>query len=205
MCHSLKIVIDSLNNLSMNASKDNLFIINPMDETEIFSPINIIAFSAFLVSVISIVISIMVFKSSQKFQILSVIPILTSFEDFSFRSKEGIGIKLISCGLGPAIIDEFKLLWNNVELNKKTRMTIINSLGIPDIEFYNVSKGSVIEKDSTKWMMRIPSVVFPMTEENVIRSTKIREIIKKNLTYEIVFKSINTADCEKYGCKYPFE
>ena len=116
MADSLKIISDSISVISHHGLKDTLYIININSESEILKLLPIIIASiALIFTAYSIIISKLALTANIKHQKLSVRPLLTTNEEFSFRNSEGIGIILKSCGLGPAIIKDFKMQWDGKE------------------------------------------------------------------------------------------
>jgi hypothetical protein len=181
-------MIDSLAYISVSTQhllKDTIYVINLNSESEFLKILPImIAGIALLFTTYSIVISRRTLMSNIQHQKLSVQPLLNSFEDFTFRDNEGIGIKLINCGLGPAIIQNFNLLWDGNEINEKNYNKIYDALLIHNIELGKYFKDGIIEKDAIKWIFRVPLTELPVDRTRIIRGNEISEIIKKSLVMQ---------------------
>lgn len=205
MVDSLKNISDSISVLTQHTVKDTIYVINLNNESEFVKILPIlIATVALLFTAYSIFISRRALVANVQHQKLSIQPLLTTNEDFTFRDKEGIGIKLISCGLGPAIIENFKLFWDGKEINETNINSIYDVIHIHNIELGNFLKSGIIEKDAIKWILRIPSTELPLNRNNIIRANEILEIVKKNLSYTIVYTSIYREQSFEYTLKYPF-
>lgn len=205
MVDSLKNISDSISVLTQHTLKDTIYVVNLNSESEFLKLLPIIITSIALVfTFYSILISRRALMANVLHQKLSIQPLLTTHEDFTFRDVEGMGIKLISCGLGPAIIQDFKLLWNGNEINDSIRNTIYDFLDIHSVELGNFIKDSIIEKNGIKWIFRIPLTELPLNDEKIIKANDILEIIKKNLSYTIIYTSIYREQSFEYTLKYPF-
>jgi len=205
MVDSLKNISDSISVLTQYTVKDTIYVINLNSASEFFTILPIlIAGIALLFTVFAILISWRALMANIQHQKLSIQPLLTTNEDFTFRDKEGIGIKIISCGLGPAIIQNFKLLWNGNEINDSNINIIYDLLDIHKVELGSITKDGIFEKDALKWILRIPYTELPLNKDKIIKANEILEIVKKNLSYTIVYTSIYREQNFAYTLKYPF-
>ena len=205
MIHSLKHISDSVSFVTQHSIKDTVYVININSESVFLNMLPIIiAAIALIFTAYSIFISRRALVANIQHQKLSIQPLLTTFEDFTFRDPDGVGIKLISCGLGPAIIESFQLFWNGNRIDESSINSIYDSIHMHNIELGNFLKSGIIEKDTVKWILRIPSSELPKNRNNIIRAKEILEIIKKNLSYTIVFTSIYREQNLEYTLKYPF-
>lgn len=205
MINSLKNISDSIAIITQNNMKDtiNVIILNSDSVYLKLIPI-LIAILALFVTAYSIYISRKTLYSNIQHNKLSVQPLLNTNEDFTF-SDQGIGIKLISCGLGPAIIENFQLLWNGTDItNNDNPIIIYDSLNIHNVQLGTLMKNGILGKDYIHWILRIPPAELPFNRNNIIRSNEILELIRKNLSYTIVYTSIYRDNKNEYTLKYPF-
>jgi hypothetical protein len=209
MNDSLINIIDSLKLLTINPVKDTVYIVG-LNSSKSFIDILpiLIAAVALILSSVATFISKRALESNIKHQKLSVIPIITSYEDFTLRPNcEGVGLLLKNCGLGPALIKEFKLNWGKIEIKGQKdypKIPLQDLFGAFEGGYF--SKNSAFDKNSEKWIMRIPlnNLYLPNGAIDMDKVEKIEYEIKNNLRLEILYRSIYNEEEYEYIFKYPF-
>jgi hypothetical protein len=204
MIDSLKVIADSVSKLTQHTAKDTIYVINVNNESEFLKILPILITGlALIFTAYSIIISRRSLITNNQHQKLSVQPLLTIYEEFTLRDRDGIGVQLKSCGLGPAIIQKYELLWNGNPINDTLINTICGSLNIGKIEVDEVFGERLIEKDNIKWILRIPLTELPQDDNNFIRSNEILEIVKRSLSIDIVYISIYRKKNSELSLRYP--
>lgn len=108
--------------------------------------------------------------------------------------------------MGPAIVKEFKILWEGIEITEAIYKNITRTIQIPTINFCTITRDHIIEKDSSSWIIRIPKEQFLLKESdyNIEKASEILKIFKSKLSYSIVYTSIYRDEDSEYILKYPF-
>ncbi len=194
-------VSDTLTNVAHRTAKDTIYVLSNNSTT---TPI-IIASIAVLVSAISVIIAVLALRANIKHYKVTVQPILKMWGHFSTDLNPGIGIELRSSGLGPALIKEFKLSWNKIEIDNDKKFTIIsNALNISDINYTKFYEGDILHKDERSWILFIRKELLP-TESTILKG-KIKEIfnlIQDNINIKIVYSSLYDKDSGLITEEYP--
>jgi hypothetical protein len=206
MISSFNNISNNLSCFSQNVMRDTVYVINLNQESEFIKLIPIIlAFVAILFTAYSIFISKRALTANIKHQKLSVRPLLTSLEEFSLRNSEGIGIIMKSCGLGPAIVKDFKMYWDNTEINFENAVIVTEALKLKRIGIGNLTKDGIIEKDLEKWIICIPKDQLQYLENTIPNNAgKMLKIIREKFSYTIIYTSIYGDEDSEITLKYPF-
>jgi hypothetical protein len=198
----IRTIADSLSTVTNHTAIDTIYVSSNNTTTV---PLIITAI-AVLISAVSVYISYRALTANLKHQKLSVRPLLTSLEEFSLSNPDGIGIILKSSGLGPAIVKEFKMKWNDTEINKKNYHIITGALGIKKIAFYNYEKNAIIEKDASFWILRIPYESITDDEDyKSIVAEGILDKVSKEFSFSIIYTSIYYDEDDELITRYHYK
>ena len=207
MNDSLINLIDSLKLLTSDQVKDTIYVIGINSSKDFMDILPIlIAALALVLSSIAIYLSKKTLDSNIKHQKLSVVPALTTYEDFTLRPNcEGIGLLIKNSGFGPALIKEFKAGWGKNEINSQDDFS-----KIPLDKLYGafeggyLSKNSVLDKSKEKWILRIPlnNLYLPDGSIDMDKVDNVQTELKNNFRLEIIYRSFYDEEEYEYILKY---
>lgn len=176
-----------------------------MSKQQIIEIIQIVVPSfSFLIALGALLISIRSYRLVQKHQILTVKPLIRFREKFTLREKDGCGIMIRNAGLGPALIKKFTVNWEQLILNGMTDFSLIpRSEFIREFEGAWFSQNSIIEKESNKWIFRIPLNQFISSDSigNKLQIDGVLIELRKKIHIEVEYSSLY--ENEIFKVKYP--
>lgn len=117
--------------------------------------------AAIFVALCALVLSIYQMKITKKHHELSLKPFISSFERYSLNAKteEFIGFEIVNKGIGPAIIEDFKMYVLNEDQSiteKNNPREVLESLDLYECGFVIITPivGELIAPDERFWIIK---------------------------------------------------
>ncbi|MEQ1705816.1 MAG: hypothetical protein ABL867_07605 [Rickettsiales bacterium] len=166
-----------------------------------FSADTYIAFASAFVAVCALVVTLWQGRQNYKHNMLSVRPFIGALEHYSNETNPGqITFELINCGVGPAIIKNFTLLYDGKEVSRNNRKTYEEFLKdlLKDykiVEIFSYAPGAAMQAGEK---LQLLTFQYDLKKQNIDFTNKLNLLVDYQCLYQRETFTFDSRDARRF-------